>query len=39
MNFKSRTCEFEQAYVIVVIFDINNGLMMLDDHLKLVRGD
>jgi len=38
MNFESRKCEFELAYVIVVIFGINHVFMILDDHFKSIQG-
>ena len=38
MDFESRKCEFELAYVIVVIFGINYGFMMLVDHSKSIQG-
>ena len=34
MDFESRELEFKQAYVIVVIFGMNHGYMMLDDHFE-----
>jgi len=38
MDFESRKCEFELAYIIVIIFGINHGFMMLYDHFKSIQG-
>ena len=37
--YESRTYKFKLAYIIVLIFGINHGLMMLDDTFKLIQGD
>ena len=38
-GFVLRELEFELAYGIFVIFGINHGYMMLNDHFKSIQGD
>jgi len=38
MDFESKTCEFELAYISFVIFGMNHGFMMFDDHFDSIQG-